>query len=134
MAKHPWLWQRVPGGPWYLRAKVPADLQGIFPKAEVKFSLKTRDCRDASRLIHEAAAQVQRLFDDYRQHGGPPPKRSSIVRYAKRYVPRYSGQGSPPADLRSSEDLSSSDIQDLALRYWAERSDWFLRPVLGLNA
>lgn len=130
-AKHPWLTKRK--NTYYLRAKVPSDVRAFFPKAEVKRSLRTQDKVSAARLIHLEAAIVERQFEEYRRHRGPPPRPSSIKRHAERFEPRYRGFGTPPDDLLSSEALTDDDIRRLALKHWADRRSWADEPTSNLS-
>lgn len=64
MAKHPWLTKR--GDVYYLRAPVPSDIRETFGKVEVSFSLRTKDLRQANRLIHGKATEVAERFEAHR--------------------------------------------------------------------
>lgn len=56
---------------YYFRAKVPADLRLFFgDKAEIKFSLKTKDRRVAVQLIHQHSVQLDRKFERLRLQVG----------------------------------------------------------------
>lgn len=65
VAKHPWLTQR--NGVYYLRAPVPQDIRDTYGRAEVTYSLKTKDRRKAERLIHAKANEVAAAFEDHRR-------------------------------------------------------------------
>lgn len=56
------------GSTYYFRAKVPVDLLDHYaPKTEIKFSLKTRDRRDAVRLVHLESVRLDEEFQRIRQ-------------------------------------------------------------------
>ena len=62
------------GSVYYFRAKVPVDLLDHYaPKTEVKFSLKTRDRRDAVRLVNIESVRLDEEFHRIRQlrHAAP---------------------------------------------------------------
>ena len=42
---------RRDGGTYYFRAKIPAPLRPIFNHAEVKFSLRTKDFKEALKKL-----------------------------------------------------------------------------------
>ena len=65
MPGHPRLFRR--GATFYHRAAVPVDIKDTYPKAEEVFSLKTKDYREAVRLVRIQAARVDRLFEKHRQ-------------------------------------------------------------------
>ncbi|MGR3760647.1 DUF6538 domain-containing protein [Roseobacteraceae bacterium NS-SX3] len=65
MPKHPRLMRR--GATYYHRAAIPKDIADTYPKREETFSLKTKDHREAMRLVRIAAADVDRRFDDHRR-------------------------------------------------------------------
>lgn len=141
-AKHPWLHQvRLPRSDvWYLRARVPADVPN-YPKREVKKSLGTSNYREACRLINAAAAEVEQEFAVYRLHGGPPPacQPPRISRIPRTVVNpgvttiRYRGKGTPPSDLRSSEDLTEEDIRSFAAQHWRDWQGWIVAPFLSAD-
>lgn len=66
--------QKVPGHTrlyrrgcrYYIRAKVPIDLQSAMKKKEIKNSLKTSDYREAVRAVKLESAKLDALFDDTR--------------------------------------------------------------------
>lgn len=56
------------GGKYYFRARVPADLLLHYsPKAEIKFSLRTRDHREAVRLVNLHSARLDAEFEEKRR-------------------------------------------------------------------
>ncbi|WP_198005558.1 DUF6538 domain-containing protein [Thioalkalivibrio thiocyanodenitrificans] len=59
---------------YYFRAKIPVDLQPYLGKREERFSLKTKDHREACRLARQASAsfdrRCQRLRDELRARHG----------------------------------------------------------------
>lgn len=78
MPGHTRLFRR--NGTYYLRAKVPEKLRGIIGKREIQESLKTRDYREAAKLIKPRSIRVDLEFEAARmklakQNGGPakPP-------------------------------------------------------------
>lgn len=90
MGKHPWLWNR--NGTYWLRARVPADIAASFGKVHVTGSLRTRDPREAERLIHSAAKAVADQFEQHRRNRSAP-----VVSLA------------PPATLTAASGVLSSD-------------------------
>lgn len=67
VAKHPWLTQR--NGVFYVRAPVPRDILVTFGKAEVTYSLKTKDREVADRVINDHAKRVADRFEQHRRAG-----------------------------------------------------------------
>ena len=77
--------QKVPGHTrlhrrgcrYYIRAKVPVDLQKSLGRMEYKKALKTSDFREAIRLIKFESAKLDALFDKERErvHRGAQGKR-----------------------------------------------------------
>lgn len=65
MAGHTRLFRR--GGVYYHRAAVPVDIQATYQKTEETFSLKTKDHKEALKLVRKAALEVDRRFDLHRQ-------------------------------------------------------------------
>lgn len=65
MPGHPRLYRR--GATFWHRAAVPVDIKDTYPKTEEVFSLKTKDYREAVRLVRVHAARVDRLFERHRQ-------------------------------------------------------------------
>ncbi|EPY01623.1 site-specific integrase [Magnetospirillum fulvum] len=65
MPGHPRLYRR--GAVYWHRAAVPVDIADTYPKTEETFSLRTKDHRDALKLVRIEAARVDRLFDDHRR-------------------------------------------------------------------
>ncbi|MGU3495844.1 DUF6538 domain-containing protein [Xanthobacteraceae bacterium A53D] len=54
-------------GTYYLRCRIPADLQAHFPKREVKFSLDTKDRREAQARFDIAYGQLVATWEGYRK-------------------------------------------------------------------
>ena len=54
------------GSRYYIRAKVPIDLQTVMKRKELKKALKTSDYREAVRLVKLESARFDALFDDAR--------------------------------------------------------------------
>ncbi len=52
---------------YYYRSRVPNDLLETFGKSEVKFSLGTKDYKEAIKKIRIEAARVETLFEEHRQ-------------------------------------------------------------------
>ncbi|TPP09790.1 DUF6538 domain-containing protein [Rhizobium glycinendophyticum] len=65
MPKHPRLMKR--GNVFYHRASVPEDIRATYSKTEETFSLKTRDPREALRLVRIEAVRVDALFQAHRE-------------------------------------------------------------------
>lgn len=65
MPRHPRLMKR--GNVFYHRASVPEDIRATYGKTEETFSLKTRDPREAIRLVRIEAARVDALFQEHRE-------------------------------------------------------------------
>ena len=56
------------GSVYYFRAKIPVDLLDHYaPKTEIKFSLKTRDRRDAIRLVNVESVRLDEESQRIRQ-------------------------------------------------------------------
>lgn len=55
------------GNRYYLRAKVPVDLQTSLKRKEVKHALKTSDYREALRIVKFESIKVDAIFDEARQ-------------------------------------------------------------------
>lgn len=64
MYRHPRLHQR--GGTFYFRAKVPLDLLHAYPGLEIKFSLRTKDRKQALQLVQLESLRVEREFEKLR--------------------------------------------------------------------
>ena len=64
MAKHPRLMRR--GTVYHVRAKVPADIRSTYGKTEETWSLKTRDPREALKLVRLASVEIDQRFDAHR--------------------------------------------------------------------
>ena len=70
VAKHPWPWERKEKNGtrmYYLRARVPKDLSDRYKGEHVKRSLKTKDRREADRLIMTEAALLNEEFERHRR-------------------------------------------------------------------
>ena len=65
MARHPRLYRR--NATYYHRAAVPKDIADSYPKKEETFSLKTKDYKEALRLVRIAAAEVDKKFEEHRK-------------------------------------------------------------------
>ncbi len=65
MPRHPRLMKR--GNVFYHRASVPEDIRATYGKTEETFSLKTRDPREAMRLVRIEGARVDALFQAHRE-------------------------------------------------------------------
>jgi hypothetical protein len=46
------------GNVYYHRASIPTDIKDTYPKSEETFSLKTRDFREAVKLVRVAAEAI----------------------------------------------------------------------------
>jgi len=64
MSKHPRLQRR--GAVYWFRCRIPADLVGHYGKKEILRSLKTRDAREAVRLVRRVSEEQEREFDRIR--------------------------------------------------------------------
>ena len=70
VAKHPWLWfreERNGTRMYYLRAAVPTDLVEAYGKTEIRKSLRTKDRKEADRLIMTEAALLNEEFERHRR-------------------------------------------------------------------
>ena len=65
MPGHPRLYRR--GATYYHRAAIPVDIADSYPKTEETFSLRTKDHREALKLVRVEAARVDKLFDEHRR-------------------------------------------------------------------
>lgn len=54
------------GGTYYFRARIPSDLLLAFGRAEFRYSLGTRDYREACRRLREASVAFDRECDRWR--------------------------------------------------------------------
>ncbi|MHB1079520.1 MAG: DUF6538 domain-containing protein [Prosthecobacter sp.] len=74
------------GSRYYIRAKVPIDLQTVMKRKELKKALKTSDYREAVRLVKLESARFDALFDDARDvvnRGAQGAKRLSSMSEAQ---------------------------------------------------
>ncbi len=99
MSGHTNLFRR--GAVYYYRARVPNDIAATYGKTEVKFSLKTKDHKEAIKRVRKEAAKVEEQFEQHRQE----LKRSS----------------SPPLEDLSSEQLQH--IHDVYYHYRLEEDE-----------
>ena len=70
MGKQTWLWERKEANGtrmFYLRAAVPTDLVDIYGKMEIRKSLRTKDRKEANRLIKAEAAMLEEEFERHRR-------------------------------------------------------------------
>ncbi len=51
---------------YYLRRKIPVELQPYYGKVEIKISLKTKDRKEAGRLVRQKSADLDQEFDRLR--------------------------------------------------------------------
>ena len=65
MSGHPRLYRR--NATYYHRAAIPVDIKDSYPKTEETFSLKTKDYREALRLVRIAAVDVDKRFEAHRR-------------------------------------------------------------------
>jgi hypothetical protein len=65
MPGHTRLYRR--GAVYYHRAGIPTDIKDTYRKTEETFSLKTKDYREALRLVKIAAVEVDQRFEAHRQ-------------------------------------------------------------------
>ncbi|MCP5082551.1 MAG: tyrosine-type recombinase/integrase [Alphaproteobacteria bacterium] len=68
MPKHPRLQCR--NGTYYFRAKTPADISDSYGKQEETFSLRTKDPKEALRLVRIEAVRIDEKFEAHRQSHG----------------------------------------------------------------
>ena len=72
MAKHPYVTRR--GKVYYYRRKVPSDLRKEYaPKAEITFSLKTSDVREAHRKANIESVRLDEEFESLRRRVSAVP-------------------------------------------------------------
>lgn len=64
MTKYPWLTLR--GRTFYVRAPVPADIQGTFGRKEIWKTLGTQDRNHALNRYHPAATEIRQQFEKQR--------------------------------------------------------------------
>ena len=70
VGKQTWLWERKEANGtrmFYLRAAVPTDLVDIYGKMEIRKSLRTKDRKEANRLIMTEAALLNEEFERHRR-------------------------------------------------------------------
>ncbi len=53
----------IRGSNCYFRAKIPADLRSFCGKAEIKYSLGTKDRKKAVRLVRQKSVELDQEFD-----------------------------------------------------------------------
>ena len=64
MSVHPRLYRR--NATYSHRAVVPVDIQETYGKTEEKFSLRTKDYREALKRVRVATVEVDKRFDEHR--------------------------------------------------------------------
>ncbi len=80
LSKHTRLHRRPGSRNYYFRAKVPVDLQDLYGKKEIYFSLKTSDQRTAlERLRLESVKLDQEFAEKRRQRDAKPLERLSVI-------------------------------------------------------
>ncbi len=70
VGKQNWLWWRKEANGtrmFYIRATVPVDLVDIYGKKEIRRSLRTKDRKEANRLIKAEAALLEEEFERHRR-------------------------------------------------------------------
>ncbi|WP_297779695.1 site-specific integrase [uncultured Roseovarius sp.] len=65
MPGHPRLYRR--NATYYHRAAIPKDIATTYPKSEETFSLRTKDYREALKLVRVAAVEVDQRFAEHRK-------------------------------------------------------------------
>ena len=121
MPGHPRLYRR--GAVYWHRAAVPVDIKDTYPKAEETFSLRTKDHREALKLVRIEAARVDRLFDDHRRRmalQAEPPLRTLTDEQIKRIGEIYYAHL-----LDEDDDIRTEGFVDRSFEEWAEDIDFF---------
>ena len=72
-------WKHPDSGIYYLRVKVPADIQDVILKTQIKRSLRTRSFAEAKRLFALQYAETQASFEQARNKISLSPKDIEIL-------------------------------------------------------
>ncbi|HLO76357.1 MAG TPA: DUF6538 domain-containing protein [Magnetospirillum sp.] len=121
MPGHPRLYRR--GAVYWHRAAVPVDIKDTYPKAEETFSLRTKDHREALKLVRIEAARVDRLFDDYRRRmalQAQPPLDNLTDEQIKRI-----GEAYYAALLDEDDEVRNEAFEGRSFEEYAEDIDTF---------
>ncbi|WP_319567487.1 site-specific integrase [Cohaesibacter marisflavi] len=110
MSGHPRLYRR--NATYYHRAVVPVDIQETYGKTEEKFSLKTKDYREALKLVRIAAVEVDQRFDEHRA--------------------KLALEAAPPTKELSDEQIKQ--FGDVAYHSWLYFDDWMRERGFGQSA
>jgi integrase len=102
LAKYPGLYAR--SGRWYVRKRVPADLIHVEKREQIRLSLNTSDRRNAVKLYHLRAAEIEVRFADLRRQLQEVGKVTAALAVGKL------------------EKLNHREIEGLAIDWWGERS------------
>lgn len=121
MPGHPRLYRR--GAVYWHRAAVPVDIKDTYPKAEETFSLRTKDHREALKLVRIEAARVDRLFDDHRRRvalQAQPPLDSLTDEQIKRI-----GEAYYAALLDEDDEVRNEAFEGRSFEEYAEHIEFF---------
>lgn len=121
MPGHPRLYRR--GAVYWHRAAVPVDIKDTYPKAEETFSLRTKDHREALKLVCVEAARVDRLFDEHRRRmalQAEPPLETLTDEQIKKIGAVYYAHL-----LDEDDDIRTEGFEDRTFVEWAEDIDCF---------
>lgn len=65
---------------YYFRAAIPSDLQSLYGRKEIVYSLRTKDYREAKRLVRQASVRLDEEFENIRRQRSPErPRTVSIL-------------------------------------------------------
>lgn len=65
---------------YYFRAGIPSDLQSLYGRKEIVYSLRTKDYREAKRLVRLASVRLDEEFENIRRQRSPErPRTVSIL-------------------------------------------------------
>lgn len=89
------------GATYYYRRRVPADLIATYKRPEYVLSLRTKDRREAERLVRKVDVEVDELFERLRH---PQPSDDMGVRMTPQYDPDTDTWSDKPANTTPQYD------------------------------
>lgn len=118
---HPRLYRR--GAVYWHRAAVPVDIADSYPKTEETFSLRTKEYREALKLVRVAAARVDQLFEAHRRRKAleAQPPLESLTDEQIRHI----GEIYYAYRLEEDDEVRNEAFEGRSFEEWVEDTDFF---------
>lgn len=124
MAKQNYLQRRKDSGVYYFRKKIPLDLRDHYGKAEIKFSLKTKDHKTAAEKARVEAVKLDQEFEGIRRRQMAAPVQTLSRHEIDRLTTLWLHETLKDDEERRQHGINEQEYQDARAQLEAAGADY----------